>query len=362
MPLANTKPRIILAVLLIITLLTSITLTVNLGKGKLNINPVTSSIQKPKYPENQTPTPDKLKDLKSLNILLLGYGGAGHDGGYLTDVIQILHISFDPPKLALISIPRDLWVTLPNGKATKINQGFTLGDDPNKLLDSGGQVAKTMAEVVTGLPIHYFVAIDFVGFQKLIGENLDGIEVEVAETLDDPWYPIKGEELNTCNMSEDELTQVHDKYSGFELEKQFDCRYEQLHFEKGKIKMEGGDALKYVRSRHGSSNGDFSRSKRQAEVLQAIKNKLLSLDALENSLKVFGDLSRLFSTDLDSKAVEFLTPLLKAVSTANLETLVLSTDNVFINSKSTNGQFILLPQAGQDDWSRVHDFIKSKLD
>ena len=131
-----------------------------------------------------------------MTVVLLGYGGAGHQGGFLTDVIQIMHIDFDKAKINLISVPRDLWVKLPNDKQAKINTAFTLGVDPNKPVASGGQVAKQMAANVTGIPIDYFIAIDFVGFKRLIGEEINGIVVNVPETLDDSWYPIKGEELN----------------------------------------------------------------------------------------------------------------------------------------------------------------------
>ncbi|MEN8253035.1 MAG: LCP family protein [Patescibacteria group bacterium] len=353
MPAINKKQKTITSILLIITLLTSVVVTVSLGrKNAGQSSTITQHDKKPNYPESKTPNPEALENLKTLNILLLGYGGAGHDGGYLTDVIQVLHINFAENKLRLISIPRDLWVTLPNGKSDKINHGFTL---------DGGQTSKTMAEVVTGLKIHYFLAIDFVGFKKAIGENLDGIEVDVPETLDDPWYPIKGEELNTCGMSNEELEEVHVKFSGFELERQFECRYEQVYFEKGEHHMEGGDALKYVRSRHGSAAGDFSRSQRQAVILKAAKNKLLSLEALDKSVEFFAEISQLLSSDIDTDVVRFLTPGLKSASQFKLETLVLSTDNAFVNSKSASGQFILLPKEGQDNWDQIHKLIETRL-
>lgn len=347
----NKRQLIFLLFLGLVSLGISIALTLFLGQRQNGnvLGGETAAVEN--YPQAQVPQVQDLKDLKSLNILLLGYGGAGHDGGYLTDVIQVLHIDFAKPKLQLISIPRDLWVILPNGETSKINQGFT----------NGGQTSKVMAEVVTGLKIDYFIAIDFVNFQRAVGEFLDGIEVEIPETLDDPWYPIKGEELNTCGMTPEELAEVHSKYSGFELERQFECRYEHLHFEKGSMQLEGGDALKYVRSRHGSSAGDFSRSQRQAVVLEGIRKKLLSLKALDDSIKFFENASKLISTDIDVQAVEYLTPALKAISTTQLQSLVLSTDNVFINGRSTDGQFILLPKEGQDTWDAVHNLVEKEL-
>jgi anionic cell wall polymer biosynthesis LytR-Cps2A-Psr (LCP) family protein len=301
------------------------------------------------------------EELKTVSFLLLGYGGAGHQGGYLADVIQLVYINFDTTQVALISIPRDLWIKLPNGKQAKINQALTLGDDPNQLIQSGGKVAKQMTEIVTGLPVNYFIGIDFVGFQRLIGGNLSGIEVNVAETLDDPWYPIQGEELNTCGKSPEEVAELTAQYSGFELERQFECRYEHLYFEPGLTHMEGGDALKYVRSRHGSAAGDFSRSQRQHEVLEGIKKKALSLDVLDDLPSFFKAASQHVTTDLNLEVIKYLTPAIKAAKDFQVNKIILSTQNVLTSGQSTSGQSILLPQQGLGQWQQVHEFIQSEL-
>lgn len=306
---------------------------------------------------NQTPP----EDLKTLTVLLLGYGGAGHQGGFLTDVIQLVHVNFETGQLALISVPRDLWVKLPNGTQGKINTAFTLGNNPDQPIESGGQIAKQMASVVTGLPVNYFIAVDFVGFQRLIGQELKGIEVEVTETLDDPWYPIKGEELNTCGMTPEEVAEVSAKYSGFELERQFACRYEHVHVEPGWVKMEGGDVLKYVRSRHGSGAGDFSRSHRQHEVLSAIKNKLLSLEALKKAPQMFEQVSRHTRSDIDLEVVNYIVPALQQIGSYNNKTVILSTDNMLVSGKSPTGQSIVVPKAGADNWSAIQQFIQTEI-
>lgn len=298
------------------------------------------------------------ENLKTLTVLLLGYGGAGHQGGFLTDVIQLAHIDFEKSQINLISIPRDLWVKLPNDKQAKINTAFTLGEDPNQPIASGGQVAKQMATAVTGLPIDYFVAVDFVSFQRLIGQELDGLEVNVPEALDDPWYPIKGEELNPCGKTPQEVADLTASYSGFALEKQFECRYEHLYFPKGLVKMEGGDALGYVRSRHGSAGGDFSRSQRQHALLKAIGNKLWSIEALENAPTFFEKTITHFTTDIDLDVVKYLAPALKNTKSYEIKNTVLSTENVFTTSKSGAGAFIVVPKTS---WSDVHNYIQQQL-
>lgn len=301
------------------------------------------------------------EDLSKLGVLILGYGGAGHQGGFLTDVIQLVYFDFNKTTIDLISVPRDLWVTLPNGKQSKINAAFTLGEDPNQKVDSGAQVAKQMMSIVTGLDINYYIAVDFVGFERLIGEKLKGIDVDVPETLDDPWYPIKGEELNPCGYSPEEITQMSDQYSGFELEKQFECRYKHLHFEKGINRMQGGDALGYVRSRHGSTAGDFSRSLRQHALLKALRDKVFSLDGIAKAPAFYDLVKNNVSTDLDLEIIKYLAPALSQAQNFQTKSIVLSTDNVFQNGKSSSGQFILLPKDGMNNWDQVHNYLQSQL-
>lgn len=347
------KKNIIIALIIFSTTTSAVASYFYFSKQKANNYPPVLSSQTER---DITQTPPE--DLKTLAVLLLGYGGAGHQGGFLTDVIQIVHIDFDKAQIRMISIPRDLWVKLPNGKQAKINTAFTLGNNPDQPIASGGQVAKQMATAVTGLPVDYFMAVDFVGFKRLIGETLDGIEVDVPETLDDSWYPIKGEELNPCGMTPEEIAEVSAKYSGFELERKFECRYEHLLYKKGLIEMEGKDALAYVRSRHGSAGGDFSRSQRQHALLKALRDKLWSIEVLETAPEFFKKANHQVTTDIDLKVVEYLVPALKAAKDFETKGVVLSTENVFTTSKSAAGAFIVVPKSS---WDAVHSYVQQQL-
>lgn len=297
-----------------------------------------------------------------LGILLLGYGGAGHDGGYLSDAIQILYMDFEKARINLISIPRDLWVKLPNGSEMKINAVVAnAATKKAELIKSGAPALKKLLFKITGVQIDYFVGIDFVGFQRAIGINLDGIEVETAETLDDPWYPIQGEELNTCNMTPEEMDEAHAKYSGFELERQFTCRYKHLIFKKGIVHMEGGDALEYVRSRHGSNEGDISRGRRQQEVLAAVRKKLFTLGALDKLPGFFNEMAKQIQTDINLEIVNYLLPALKKSREFKLQTINLSTANVLSASNSNANGFILVQKEGGFRWEEVQNYIKTQL-
>jgi anionic cell wall polymer biosynthesis LytR-Cps2A-Psr (LCP) family protein len=315
-----------------------------------------SSLQSLKPPslEDAQSLPTNPEDLKTLTVLLLGYGGAGHSGGTLSDVIQVARINFEQGNIALISIPRDLWVALPSGTEAKINAAFSL-DLQNR--NKKATTAKQMAQVVTGFPIDYYIATDFVGFQRIIGQELGGIDVKVAQTMIDEWYPIKGEELNLCGKSPEENAAANANYSGFELEQQFPCRFETVRYPAGTVHMEGDDALKYVRSRHGNPGGDFARGVRQQEVLEAIHEKLFTLEGVANIPKVFEQFAAHTQTDLDATIAQFLWPALKGSRDYRTIHINLSSENV-LTGGNVGGASVVLPR---ESWEAVRQYIQSQL-
>ena len=297
-------------------------------------------------------------DKKELNVLLLGYGGSGHQGGMLADVIQIVQLNFEQKTLSFISIPRDLEVKLNNDNYRKINAVFSSNMTGSEPMINAGQASKEVLSLITGLNIRYFIAIDFVGFQRLIGKELGGIEVEVAQDFEDKWYPIEGKQLDPCGYSNDEIAHLTATLSGFNLESQFACRYERIYFPAGLQKMEGGDALKYVRSRHSSS--DFDRSRRQVEVMTGIRKKLFDLDALSKIPQFFKQINQHVHTDLDLESLQYFAPLLVNANDFQVKNINLSTENV-LNSSSSNNGSVLIPKAGRDNWNGLKIFLQESL-
>lgn len=301
-----------------------------------------------------TPTPVEL-DKESLNILLLGHGDEGHQGGYLTDAMLIAHFNTATNQFALISLPRDLWTMFPDGKFHKINGAYV--QDTKE-----ATVAKQVVSAVTGLEIDYFVEVNFFGLTAIVDE-LGGIQIDLPESFEDPWYPIRGREQDPCDFSAEEIDQLTQTLSGFQLEQQFECRYEKLSFSQGDNYIDGAQALKIARSRHSSSGGnDFSRSQRQQAILIGIKNKLLSTTNPNQISSVFDQLLHTFSSDIDLDIIESLSDLLLDFNKYSLTQIYLSTDNVLETSKGPSGQFILVPKTGARDYSSVHDYIKQQLE
>ncbi len=318
-----------------------------------------------------TPTPDPEAPF---NVLLLGYGGAGHEGGDLTDTMIVAHIAPKDKKVTLISIPRDLWVPIPTkGEETthfKINAAYAIGLDDRKYSDKldmykgrggGGALAKYVVGNVIGQEIRYFASVDFGGFISVI-DALGGIDVQVPRTFDDNFYPIAGLEDETCGKSPEDLTAVNATMSGFLLEQQFPCRYEHLHFDKGLTHMDGTTALKFVRSRHSDTDGgDFARSQRQQAVLTGVREKVLSLGIVNNFVPFVSKFADVLRTDVTLSDAKGLLDIGGDPRAYKLSTIVLSTDNVLKDGYSSDRQFILMPKSGQDNFSDIQKYIQEQL-
>ncbi len=338
-----------LAIYLVVIFLTSLsisyfTLQLFFPKNNSLVNPTSNPKSDDDITEIITPTEPPQDEL---NIILLGHGDAGHDGGHLTDSITLAHFDLNLQKLALISIPRDLWVDLPGGKTNKLNAAYAQDFDK-------ASVIKQAIQKVTGLTPHYFIGVDFFGIQAIIDE-LDGIEITLEETFEDPFYPIRGRELDLCGMSPEKIEEVHQKYSGFQLERQFECRYEQIYYKQGTHQINGAEALKIARSRHGSS--DFARSQRQQAILLGIKQDLLSLDAVKNAPDIFKQLSHTFTSDIDLGAIAGIAPTLTNIKDFQITQINLSTENTLTESTGPQGQYILIPQQNQS----LSSYIQSQL-
>lgn len=306
----------------------------------------------------------------SMNFLLLGYGGAGHDGGNLSDVVMIVSVSPTKKTASFISIPRDLWVEIPVRsdikQSYKVNAAYAIGSDDKKygLKEpqyrgplGGATMAKKVIGELAGVSIRNYIAIDFESFKKMI-DTLGGIDVDVPVAFDDYHYPIKGNENSTCGISATDIATFHQKFSGDQLNYQFPCRYEHLHFDKGMQKMNGESALKFVRSRHSAQDGgDFARSRRQKALLLGVKDKLITVDAVKNIDNLFNDLKGLVKTDLDLKGAKTFAGLIGDPKSYRTKFFGLNEDHVLVATKSLDGQFILIPKEGENMWRGVQSYI-----
>jgi polyisoprenyl-teichoic acid--peptidoglycan teichoic acid transferase len=334
------------------------------------VSPV--SFETAKTSKGPTPTPDPLR---IFNVLLLGYGGGNHDGALLTDSMILAQINPRKKEAHLISIPRDIWVQLPIYKdktqGFKINAAYAIGVDslnyPNKPIEftgkgGGGSMAKYIVTQISGLPVDYFVAIDFAGFTKTI-DSLGGVDVSVKYPFNDPFYPIEGKEKDACGKSEDDQKALSATLSGDLLDESFLCRFEHISYPAGIQHMDGVTALKYVRSRHSNTyGGDFNRGDRQQSLIAGAKNKIFTIGFIPKIIPFISSLSGDFQTDISLDKLKILIDMGKDAGSYRVNSIELSTNNILAEGKTSDGQYVLTPKSGEGKWPELQAFIKQNLE
>lgn len=274
-----------------------------------------------------------------INILTLGIDAAAG----LTDSISIISIDPINKKMAMLSVPRDLYVfNSAENRPTKINEVYNSGISAcakaqktcDSKVDAGGALMKKTVGETLGIQISYFAKVDFNGVKKIV-DNLGGIQIYVDKAIYDPKYPSS-------------------TGSGFDP----------FSIKAGLQKLDGATALKYARSRQTTS--DFDRSRRQQQVIGAIRDKAFQLNFLANPKKVtdlLATIGRNFKTDLQSNEIVSLTKLLTELGDTQTSTAILDNGPTgpLVSSTNNIGQYILVPKLGQNDWSEVRDFAMTAL-
>lgn len=274
------------------------------------------------------------------NILLLGIGGGTHAGADLTDTILVVSLDALQKKMAMISVPRDIWSdTLKD----KVNSAYHYGE----LKKEGGglTLAKVIAEDMVGLPIHYVLLIDFSGFESILN-IVGGIDVFVPKAFTDTEFPIAGKEDDLCDN-----------------DPQFRCRYESVSFVSGNQHMDGETALTYIRSRHaeGDEGSDFARGRRQQEVLVALQETLKNPSTWlppSRMVTLYEAFDRATTTDMRIGELATVGKVMMNKGTNDVKRIS------FINYLQVPpvwmyGRYVLTPETG---YPEIHEYIKSQLE
>lgn len=299
----------------------------------LSLREKIQSLQQTLLPFSHTPL--KGEDRGRINVLLLGKADEDSPGKNLTDTIMLASIDTKERRVALLSIPRDLWVPIGDSQSsTKINALYQYGLDQNQ----GFEPLKEAVTLVTDEPVDYVFMVDFHGFESAI-DAIGGISVDVPKDFYDPLYPGKN-------------------YS-----------YETFELKKGWQKLDGATALKYARERHDDPEGDFGRAKRQQQVLQAVKNKVFSPGTFLNFFKLY-DLFVAFEknvqTDISPEELRSFYELSKVVDTHNITNVVFDAwkpeSLLRVDHQMLGGlrAFILVPRVGT--WSETREVAKNIFD
>jgi polyisoprenyl-teichoic acid--peptidoglycan teichoic acid transferase len=269
-----------------------------------------------------------------VNILLLGVGGGKHAGANLSDTIMVVSINPQNKDVAMLSIPRDLYVKMP--KAAQKSAFYAKINAANAY--AGPEAAKEVVQTVLGVPIHYYSLVDFSGFQQAV-DAVGGVDITVKEALYDSGYPCDKNPSRSCGYSQPA----------------------------GTFHMNGATALKYARCRKGNCGLDYGRAAHQQEVLVALRNRALSVSTLTNPVKLAGLIDSVGShvkTDLSLNEMKKLAEIMKDVDTSKVVNKVLDAgkpDSLLRSGSNiiAGAGDIAVPVAGLYEYEDIHDFVKN---
>lgn len=308
-----------------------------------------------------------------INIALLGMRGENDSsGGTLADTIMIASIEPKANKVALVSVPRDLWVKNPGTESySKINAVHAYGDENGK--GQGLSQMEKVLEEVLGLPIHYAVKIDFEGFKELV-DSLGGVTIHLENGFSEPmqFMGVKGRCDGTTFVipipgeTEEKKTTRRDGSIGY---RHFPLCYTKTASEcggnfklaAGDITLSGEQALCLARSRETSS--DFERAKRQQVIIQKIQEKATSMGTLSDFSKVNAMLDVLgnsVKTDMKAWEMKRLYDLYKTMQNPQIAQRVLENSEegmLYVPADAGDRGYILLPIG--DNYDRIHEMFKN---
>jgi LCP family protein required for cell wall assembly len=255
--------------------------------------------------------------VERVTVLVLGIDERKQETGpFRTDTMLLLTIDPASKTAGMLSIPRDLWVQIPAMDTDgKINTAHFLGDAYD-YPGGGPALARVTVQENLGIPIDYTLRVNFDAFETVVNA-IGGVEICVPETIDDPEYP------------------AYDNYG-----------FDPLHIEAGCQQMNGALALKYARTRH--SGTDFDRSKRQQQVLLAIRDKVVTENLLPQLVAqaptLLDTLQAAVKTDLSLDQMIQLAKLATQIDPRNIKQATIDENMVVgYNTPTDPPQNVLVP-------------------
>lgn len=220
----------------------------------------------------------------AINVLLLGSDSRGEKQAR-TDSIMIAHYNPDTHQAKLISLMRDMYVTIPEHGEQKLNAAYAFG---------GPELLRKTIQQNYGLDIHHYAIVDFKGFEKAVDILIpDGIEVDIPYEMSDG--------------------------IGMTLEE----GHQQLH---------GKELLGYVRFRQDRLS-DFGRVQRQQEIVSKLKDEAVNLHSVAKLPDLLDVLHTYIDTDIDTPTLLKIGKDMMANKSGKVETLRIPEDGTFENER-----------------------------
>ncbi|ALC90890.1 transcriptional regulator [Bacillus sp. FJAT-18017] len=217
-----------------------------------------------------------------VNVLLLGSDSRGEKQAR-TDTIMVGHYNPKTQEIKLISLMRDMYVSIPGHGEHKLNAAYTYG---------GPELLRQTINLNFGLDIHHYAIVDFEGFEKAVDLLVpDGIEVDIP----------------------------------YEMSEGID-----MTLEKGNQRLNGKELLGYVRFRQDRLS-DFGRVQRQQEVITKLKDEAVSLHSVTKLPDLLGLLGTYIDTDIDTPTLLTIGKDILSNESGEIQSIRIPEDGSFTN-------------------------------
>jgi LCP family protein required for cell wall assembly len=237
--------------------------------------------------------------INEVNVLLLGSDSRGEEQAR-TDTIMIAHYNPKTHQVKLISLMRDMYVTVPGYNQQKLNAASAYG---------GPELLRETVQANLGIDLHYYAMIDFQGFEKAVDLLVpNGIEVDIPYTMSDG--------------------------IGMTLEK-------------GKQQLQGKELLGYVRFRQDRLS-DFGRVQRQQEVISKLMEEAVGLHSVMKLPDLLDLLHTYIDTNIDTSTLLAIGKDILTNKSGEIETLRIPEDGSFENKYYEGHGEVLEPDLPQN--------------
>ena len=265
-------------------------------------------------------------------MVVLGIGADSRQDNYLyglADAIRVARVDFRVPSIAVLTLPRDLWVEIPDIADHygithgKLNQAYLYGNPGMGYYDGPGAGPGLLARTLDlnyGLRPDYYGAVNMRTFVRLV-DSVGGIDVFLEQDVDGRPVDEKTEDMG--------------------------------YFTAGQHHMDGETALRFSRIR--KTDSGFRRDDRQTQVLCALKDKLLSPEGLVNLPRIIGAFQGSVLTDLSPAQLAQLACLGPMIEPDNLRFASVP-DDLLQPGRNEEGAYVL-----RADDARLRDLIQSFL-
>lgn len=244
-------------------------------------------------------------DTETFSVAIIGVDTRANDVGRADTIIVV---TIDPVKKAamLVSLPRDILASVPGYESRRINELFSIG---------GAELVMESAEILLGIPIEFYLTIDFEGFRRII-DALGGVEIDVKYDINDYRFP---------NAD--------------------DTGFDPFVIRKGVHHMNGDTLLRYVRTRFDDPRGDFGRIDRQQQALVALKSQILTFQSLVRIPLLLNELHGMVDTNfpLHPQRVVALARLGLAIPRERVYSEVISYEGNMVYDDVINERKVLRP-------------------